>query len=65
MKSFTEYLKEHSIYEDGLDIATVVADYLEDYADEIEKTEPYATKWIEDTRKIAKEVHRLLLDNED
>lgn len=64
MKSFTEYLKDHAVFEDGTDIACIVSEYLEDYADETEKNEPYATRSIEEARKTAKVVYSILTSEE-
>lgn len=62
MKSFAEYLKERFMVDDPDEIVRTVAEYLDDKADEIEKTEPYATKTIERIRSAAREVREIEYD---
>ena len=45
--------------DDPDEIVRTVAEYLDDKADEIEKTEPYATKTIERIRSAAREVREI------
>lgn len=56
MKSFSEYLKERYMVDGEDEIIRVVADYLDDKADETEKEYPYATKTVERIRSAAREV---------
>ena len=63
MKTFAEYLKERFMVDDPDEIVRAVSEFLDDKADEIEKTEPYATKTIARIRAAAEEVREIEYDS--
>jgi hypothetical protein len=60
LKEFRELKKEHCIHDDVDDVFSFVSELLHKMAREIEKSEPYATRTINDMDRAACEVYNLI-----
>ena len=60
IKEFNELRKKYSIYDDIDDVLDFVSELLHRRAREIEKSEPYATRTVDELDKAAYEVWDLI-----